>query len=102
MKNITNEAGVKEEVKKILNRTPDCWWYMPVQTGYGVHGIPDFVACIRGSFIAIETKFGRNKLSAWQEKQKDGITKAKGMYFIINENSLDKLAVFVRLLGSPA
>jgi len=98
MKNITNEAGVKDEVKKILNRTPDCWWYMPVQTGYGVHGIPDFIACVRGSFIAIETKFGRNKLSAWQERQKVGIMEAKGTYFVVNETSLGKFASFVDFL----
>jgi len=98
VKNITNEAGVKEEIKKILNRTPDCWWYMPVQTGYGVHGIPDFITCIRGSLVAIETKFGRNKLSAWQEKQRDKIMKAKGAYFVVNENSVDNFAAFVEFL----
>jgi hypothetical protein len=29
---------------------------MPVQTGYGVNGIPDFICCWKGLFIAIECK----------------------------------------------
>ena len=29
---------------------------MPVQTGYGVGGIPDFICCWKGLFIAIECK----------------------------------------------
>lgn len=51
----TPEKRVKEAVKKIL-RAHDIWFYMPVQNGMGVTGIPDFVCCWWGEFIAIETK----------------------------------------------
>ena len=96
MGNITNEGGVKEEVKKILNKTPECWWYMPVQTGYGVHGIPDFVVCVRGIFLAIETKFGRNELSPWQKRQEKSIGKAGGYYLVIVEHNIPTLEDFLR------
>lgn len=53
---LTPEGRVKAAVKKILASTPDCWFYMPVQNGMGVVGIPDVIACVRGKFLAIETK----------------------------------------------
>ena len=85
-----NERDVKAEVKRILDSL-DIWWYMPVQTGYGVRGIPDFVCCVRGTFVGIETKFGKNKLSAWQERIKECIVSSEGEYFVINEDNVHEL-----------
>ena len=51
----TPEAKVKHDVKVLL-RARGIWFYMPMQNGYGVAGIPDFVCCWRGLFIAIECK----------------------------------------------
>jgi hypothetical protein len=83
-----NEGDVKEEVKKILNSIPQCWWYMPVQTGYGVMGIPDFVCCIKGKLIGIEAKFGKNKLTNWQSKQLKRIHDAGGLVLVVNEKNV--------------
>ena len=85
-----NEGDVKKEVKKILTAL-NAWYFMPVQTGYGVQGIPDFVVCFRGRFIGIETKFGGNLLSQWQEKQRLGICRAKGLFFTIDERTVSDL-----------
>lgn len=52
---MTPEGKVKEAVRKFL-RTKSVWFYQPVQNGMGRVGIPDFVCCYRGTFIAIETK----------------------------------------------
>jgi len=79
-----NEGDVKSKVKDILNSV-GAWWYMPVQTGYGVKGIPDFVCCLNGKFIGIETKFGKNDLSKWQKVQIERIKDANGTVFVINE-----------------
>ena len=86
-----NEADVKKEIKKILVLA-DAWYFMPVQTGYGVMGIPDFIVCHRGMFIGIEAKFGKNKESAWQVKQGARIMHAGGMYVVINEKNIDQLS----------
>jgi hypothetical protein len=85
-----NEADVKAEVKKILAKL-GAWWFMPVQTGYGVKGVPDFVVCVDGRFVGIETKFGKNKESVWQQKQGAAIQAANGVYLVINENNVDQL-----------
>lgn len=52
----TPEGVVKAAIKAYLNSLPNCWWFMPVSTGHGAHGIPDFVVCYSGFFLAIEAK----------------------------------------------
>lgn len=49
------EAKVKMQVKKWL-KDRGIFFYMPVQSGFGVVGIPDFVCCAQGRFLGIETK----------------------------------------------
>lgn len=92
-----NESDVKKRVKEILNEL-ECFWYMPVQTGYGVQGIPDFVCCINSRFVGIETKFGKNTLSSWQEKQRDSIIESGGAYLVINEKNIDELMAIIMAL----
>jgi hypothetical protein len=51
----TPEGRVKDDVKKVL-KARDIWFFMPMQNGFGVVGIPDFICCWKGQFLAIETK----------------------------------------------
>ncbi len=51
----TPEGKVKDAVKKFL-KSRGVWCFMPMQSGFGVVGIPDFICCWKGRFIAIETK----------------------------------------------
>lgn len=51
----TPEGRVKEAVRKFLKER-GVWYYQPVQNGMGVVGIPDFICCWQGRFIAIEAK----------------------------------------------
>lgn len=85
------EADVKRRIKEILDDMDNCWYYMPVQTGYGVKGIPDFVGCVAGSFFSLEAKYGKNKESAWQVKQGKAIKLAGGTYLVINEKNVEEL-----------
>lgn len=52
----TPEGRVKAAVKALLGTLANCWFYMPVSNGMGTHGIPDFIVCYKGVFVAIETK----------------------------------------------
>lgn len=89
----TPEGKVKDAVKEILNRTPNCWYYLPVQNGMGQAGIPDFICCIRGKFLAIETKSKNTsrKLTALQAKQIALINTASGTAVVINEDNIGDL-----------
>ena len=51
----TPEGKLKDKVKLWL-KAHGAWYYMPVQTGYGVTGVPDFVGCLDGRMFGIETK----------------------------------------------
>ena len=51
---MTPEGQVKHELKKYLDAM-GVYYFMPVQTGYG-RATLDFLCCIRGRFVGIETK----------------------------------------------
>lgn len=67
----TPEGKVKAQVKKWLEAR-DAWYFMPVSNGMGKMGVPDFICCIRGLFLAIECK-APGKLGAVTELQKHQI-----------------------------
>lgn len=89
----TPEGRVKKQVRDILDNTPTAWYFMPVQNGMGQSGIPDFVCCVRGKFLGIETKskYSSRKLTALQAKQIQLIEKANGRAVVINEDNIDTL-----------
>lgn len=83
------EADVKTEVKKVLNSYgTKLWWYMPVPTGFGVQGVPDFLCSVGGRLVAIETKFGKNGLTKYQIKQMESITATGAAHMVINEDNV--------------
>ena len=49
-----NEGDVKKAVKKVLDKTDNCYYFMPPANGYGRSGIPDFIGQVNGYFFGIE------------------------------------------------
>ena len=86
----TPEGKVKLRVKLLLTSI-NAYYFMPATHGYGSSGIPDFIACINGRFVGIECKAGKNKATALQEKNLNGITKAGGLSIVVNEKNVDDL-----------
>lgn len=82
----TPEGKVKDAVKKELKKR-GIWYYMPVQNGMGVVGIPDLIGCWDGWFVAIETKApGKmNNVTANQKLRLNEIEKAKGLALVIDD-----------------
>ena len=83
----TPEGKVKSKIKVYLKTLPDCWFYMPVQNGMGVVGIPDIIAVINGRFVAIETKAPGKKsnVTANQQATIDNIRAADGLAFVASD-----------------
>lgn len=81
----TPEGKVKEDVKKFL-RSKGAWFCMPMGTGFGSSGVPDFLCCWRGIFIAIETKApGRIKnTTPLQDRQIADICCAGGRALVVD------------------
>lgn len=85
------EAEVKERIKRLC-RKYGAYFYMLVPTGYGKRGVPDFLICHNGRFIAVEAKRGSiTKPSPHQQQELDAIAKAGGVAMIVNAENLDDL-----------
>lgn len=81
----TPEGRVKDAIKREL-KVRGIWYYMPVQNGMGVVGVPDFICCFNGRFLAIETKApGKlNTLTANQRARIDEINAAGGEAVVVD------------------
>ena len=65
-----NNVGVWDEAKKFH------------RGGNTEKGLPDIWACIRGKFVVIEVKAGKDKMSEHQEARRQEIERANGVYFV--------------------
>ena len=87
---MTPEGRVKAKVKKILTEV-GAYYAMPVASGYGHAGTPDFLVCYRCQFLAIETKAQGNEPTALQKATMQRIKDAGGRVFVIDETNVDNL-----------
>lgn len=98
---MTPEGKVKHKIKEIL-RSHDVWYFMPRGTALGTSGVPDFICCVNGRFLAIEAKAEKGKLSALQVQQLMAIRdKGKGCaitYYPGNEDLLERLIRILKCL----
>lgn len=92
---MTPEGKVKKQIKQILEEL-DVWLFMPPANGYGRAGIPDFVGCLKGRFIAIEAKAGKGKTTALQDREIQRIKDAGGFVLIVNETNLHNLKDLIK------
>ncbi len=86
----TPEAKVKAQIKKILAEY-NAYYAMPIGSMYGNSGVPDFLCCVGGAFVAIEAKAGKGKTTALQDKHLADIRDAGGFSIVVNESNLDEL-----------
>ena len=71
-----NELQLKKQVTKYLKSIPGLWFYHPADRW--IVGIPDFLICYRGWFIAIELKREGKFLNKIQEYILEKIKEAGG------------------------
>lgn len=90
----TTEKDVKAEVKKLLNKHGWFWW-MPSGNGFGRAGVADFNAIKDGVFLAIETKFGKNKPKHMQSAYLTSIAAESGFGFVVNEKNVQTLGLWL-------
>jgi len=86
----TPEVKVKKKIRALLDAA-GAYYAMPIGTGYGNSGVPDFLICHKGRFIAVEAKAGNNKPTALQELHLARIRKCGGIALVINEDNLGDL-----------
>jgi pantoate kinase len=84
------EVLVKKKIRALLDEF-DAYYAMPIGTGYGNSGVPDFLVCCNGRFIGIEAKAGSGKTTALQEHHIQKIFEAGGYALVVNEDTLHVL-----------
>jgi hypothetical protein len=93
----TPEGRVKTKIKKIL-KDNGVYYAMPIGTGYGSSGVPDFLCCVNGNFLAIEAKAGKGTTTALQEKNLREIKECGGTAAVIAEEQLEYLEQLIQLM----
>jgi pantoate kinase len=91
----TPEAKVKAKIKAIL-KAHNIYYAMPIGTGYGNSGVPDFLCCVRGRFLAIEAKAGKGKTTALQDKNIKQIIASGGLAIVVNEDNIGELEFLLK------
>lgn len=81
----TPESKTKTRIKRIL-ADAGVYYFMPPANGYGRAGIPDFVACVNGRFLAIEAKAGTGKTTALQNRELQLINDAGGVALVVYDH----------------
>ena len=84
----TPEGAVKDKVVKLLKEAGVYYFYASTH-GFGRSGVPDLVCCLRGKFIGIECKAGKNKPTPLQEKEMAAIRAAGGTTLVVNEENIN-------------
>ena len=86
---MTPEGKVKAAIKRLLVEQ-GVWYFMPPANGYGRTGIPDFVCCVNGKFLAIEAKANTNPTTL-KERELAGIHAHGGVAMVIKGDTPDNL-----------
>lgn len=94
---MTPEKKVKNAVVAVL-KAAGAYYFYPVTGGYGASGVPDVVACYKGTFIGIECKAGNGKTTKLQDKNLEAIRDAGGWSLVINENNVAAVVETLKLI----
>ena len=83
---MTPEGKVKKDVKAWLVKNK-AYYYMPVSNGMGRVGAPDFIVCLGGRFVGIETKAPGKRKNATpnQLREIEWINRAGGYAFVVDD-----------------
>lgn len=89
---MTPEGKVKKKVRVLLDaRKPACWYFMAPASVFGRAGIPDFIGVYKGEPFAIETKAGRNSLTALQKMEEKRMLAAGVTHMVIREDTVYRI-----------
>lgn len=99
----TPEGRVKARLNKRLRELNLVWKFMPVPSGYGMQSL-DYLLCVAGYFVAIETKAPGKNPTPRQEQTIAAIKAAGGIAFVVDDDeSLDAcIGALCVLLRVPA
>jgi hypothetical protein len=84
---MTPEGEVKAMVRKVLDAA-GAVRTMPVTRGFGSSGAADFIACVRGKFVCIETKATGSRAAPLQAIYINRVAKAGGVGIVVSRDAV--------------
>jgi hypothetical protein len=87
---VTPEGLVKKTIKAVLSHHK-VYYTMPLGAGFGVAGVPDFLCCVDGVFLAVEAKAGKGKTTALQDREIMAINIHGGKAMVVNEDNINEV-----------
>ena len=85
---MTPEGKVKDQLKKVFKEL-GIWYYMPPGgAAFGRVGVPDFLLCVDGEFVAIETKATGGKTTKLQELEMQEIRESGGAAWVVTPDNI--------------
>lgn len=84
-----SESNLRDKVAAYLKSRPQCWHVKTLGSAMGRRGIPDFLICFLGRFVAIELKAGKGTTTAIQDVEQAKIAAAFGIVAVAR--SLDEV-----------
>ena len=96
---MTPEGKVKDGIKKVL-AAHGVWYFMPPANGYGRTGIPDFICCVNGKFLAVEAKANTDP-TPLQEREMAAIHAHNGVAMVVREDTSMLESAILRLKEAP-
>jgi len=91
----TPEGKVKKDVKKLLvalKKRKMAHWFMPSASIFGKAGAHDFICCIRGRFVTIETKARNVRPTDLQIDFGQDVMKAGGICYKVHPGNWKAVA----------
>jgi len=80
----TPEGKIKNKLDAMLKMKRGIWWFKPQAGQYGRSGVPDYIVCVRGKFLSVETKADAKKpMTALQQQCSEKIQNANGTFFLV-------------------
>jgi Holliday junction resolvase len=87
MSYLTPEGRIKKQIKAILAEY-GVYYFMPAPGFTCKVGVPDYICCLNGHFIAIEAKAGRKLPTLLQQRELDLINAAGGVALVVNADNI--------------
>jgi hypothetical protein len=92
------ETQFKMRVQARLKEIPNAFFYKVQQVA--LRGIPDIVGCVKGHFVALELKVGKNRADKLQKWTMNEIKEAGGYAFEVTPDNFNDIFNILWGLGN--
>ena len=92
----TPESIVKAKLVRAL-KALGAYYFFPVASPvFGKRGVPDVIICLKGHFIGIECKAGKNTTTELQDRELSKIRAAGGQAVVCSDKNVDEVVQWLK------